>query len=81
MWVGKSRFEEDNLFKIKLLTIQQVAVWAKVSPKTVYRWIQKGKLPVIKFGYRIYRIPANSVIEHLKNSGYEHLVDEPPESR
>ena len=32
-------FHASELHQIKLLTIQQVADWAKVSTKTVYRWI------------------------------------------
>ena len=30
--------------KIKLLTVHQVANWAQVSMKTVYRWIKNGEL-------------------------------------
>jgi predicted DNA-binding transcriptional regulator AlpA len=27
-----------------LLTVREVAEWARVHPKTVYRWIKEGKL-------------------------------------
>ena len=38
MPAGKSDSGQEKLFSIELLTIQQVADWAKVSPKTIYRW-------------------------------------------
>ena len=70
------RSDQDLLFEIELLTVQQVADWAKVSPKSVYRWIEAGKIPVVKFGERTYRIPAKAVIAQLKASGYDHLISD-----
>jgi excisionase family DNA binding protein len=70
------RSDQDLLFEIELLTVQQVANWAKVSPKSVYRWIEAGKIPVVKFGERTYRIPAKAVIAQLKSSGYDHLISD-----
>ena len=55
MPIGKSASDQEKLFSIELLTIQQVADWAKVSPKTIYRWIETGQIPVVKFGNRTYR--------------------------
>jgi len=75
MPVGKSDSDQEKLFRIELLTIQQVADWAKVSPKTIYRWIETGQIPVVKFGNRTYRIPAGAVIEQLRQAGYDHLVE------
>jgi excisionase family DNA binding protein len=70
MTAGKYPNDEELLLSIDLLTIPQVAEWAKVSTKTVYRWIDSGRIPVVKFGERTYRIPAGAVIEQLKQSGY-----------
>jgi excisionase family DNA binding protein len=75
MTAGKTTSDREALFSIELLTIQQVAEWAKVSTKTIYRWIDSGKIPVVKFGDRTYRIPAGAVIEQLRQAGYEHLLD------
>lgn len=72
----KNQSESDLLFGIELLTVQQVAKWARVSSKSVYRWIESGKIPVVKFGERTYRIPARAVIAQLKASGYDHLVND-----
>ncbi len=33
------KIENSELSCINLLTIQEVAEWAKVNTKTVYRWI------------------------------------------
>jgi excisionase family DNA binding protein len=76
MTAGKNQSDQELLFDIELLTIQQVAKWAKVSPKSIYRWIESGKIPVVKFGERTYRIPARAVIAQLKASGYDHLINE-----
>jgi excisionase family DNA binding protein len=71
---GKSDTAQEKLFSIELLTIQQVANWAKVSPKTIYRWIETGQTPVVKFGNRTYRIPTGAVIKQLQQAGYKHLM-------
>ncbi len=74
MSAGIPGSDQEKLFRIELLTIQQVAKWAKVSPKTIYRWIETGQIPVMKFGNHTYRIPAGAVIAQLRQSGYEHLM-------
>ena len=76
MTVGKKQSDEELLFDVELLTIQQVATWAKVSTKSIYRWIEAGKIPVVKIGKRTYRIPARAVIAQLKAGGYELVVPE-----
>jgi len=76
MTTPKNQSDQDRLFAVELLTIQQVAKWARVSTKSIYRWIESGKIPVVKFGERTYRIPARAVIAQLKASGYDHLVNE-----
>ena len=47
----------------KLLTVQEVAEILRVTPNTVYRWIKRGRLPVVRIGYLV-RLPA-SAIENL----------------
>lgn len=62
----------------RLLTVQDVAAWARVHAKTVYRWIQNGQINAIQFGPRTYRIPANEVEAFLQKTGYQYLAP-PPE--
>jgi excisionase family DNA binding protein len=74
MTAGKIPSEQEVLFSIELLTIHQVATWARVSTKTICRWIESGKIPVVKFGERTYRIPASAVIKQLKQARYSGLI-------
>ncbi|HEY5728857.1 MAG TPA: helix-turn-helix domain-containing protein [Anaerolineales bacterium] len=68
------KFQTSELHQINLLTIQEVADWAKVSTKTVYRWIADNKIPAIRLGNRTYRIPEKAIIEYLRKFGYDHLL-------
>lgn len=68
------KFRTSELDQIKLLTIQEVADWAKVSTKTVYRWISDNKIPSIRLGNRTYRIPEKAIIDYLKQNGYDYLL-------
>jgi excisionase family DNA binding protein len=74
MTAGKVPSDEEIIFGLEFLTVAQVAKWARVSTKTVYRWIQAGKIPAIRFGERTYRIPTRAVIEYLKSTGYSNLI-------
>jgi excisionase family DNA binding protein len=76
MTAGKKPSDEELLLDVELLTIQQVATWAKVSTKSIYRWIEAGKIPVVKIGKRTYRITARAVIAQLKAGGDELVVPE-----
>jgi excisionase family DNA binding protein len=42
-----------------LLTVFEVAEWARVHPKTVYRWIKEGKLEALQEGCLLFR-PAEA---------------------
>jgi excisionase family DNA binding protein len=68
------KLQTTELHQINLLTIQEVADWAKVSTKTVYRWIADNKMPAIRLGNRTYRIPEKAIIDFLKQNGYDHLL-------
>ena len=69
------KFQTSELQQINLLTIEEVADWAKVSTKTVYRWISDNKIPAIRLGNRTYRIPEKAMIAYLKQNGYQHLIE------
>lgn len=62
------KFQTSELQQINLLTIQEVADWAKVSTKTIYRWISD------RLGNRTYRIPEEAIIDYLRQNGYDHLL-------
>ena len=51
-----------------LLTVPEVAEWARVHPKTVYRWIREGKLEAIPFGPRTFRVPEDAIGKFLRQT-------------
>lgn len=55
------KFQTSELQQMNLLTIQEVADLAKVSAKTIYRWISDNKIPAIRLGTRTYRIPEKAI--------------------
>lgn len=67
---------ETDFRLIQLLTVPEVAEWARVHPKTVYRWIKLGQIEAIQFGARTYRIPEHAVVDYLESNGYGHLINQ-----
>lgn len=51
--------------KYNLLTIPEVAKIMKVSQKTVYRWIDIGKLRVARLGRKVYRVFESDLIKFI----------------
>jgi len=47
MTAGKVQSDQEHLFEVEFLTVTQVAKWARVNPKSIYRWIESGKIPVV----------------------------------
>jgi len=43
------KLQNSLISQVKLLTVQEVVEWAKVSTKTVYRWTSNHKIPAIRF--------------------------------
>jgi excisionase family DNA binding protein len=79
-WRGESnmltrKMQDSQISQVRLLTVQEVAEWAKVSTKTVYRWISDKKIPAIRFGSRTYRISEKDLINYLENTGYYFLIE------
>lgn len=52
----------QDLSDVRFLTVAEVAEMMRVSNMTVYRLVNAGKLPAIRFG-RSYRIPESAVAE------------------
>lgn len=47
-----------------LLTVEEMASFLKVSPKTIYDWVPKSEIPFIKVG-RLVRFSSREVLEHF----------------
>jgi excisionase family DNA binding protein len=60
------KFQTSGLHQINLLMIQEVADWAKVSTKTVYRWIADNRIPAVRLGDRTHRIPEKAIIAKMQ---------------
>lgn len=50
----------------KMLTIKEVAAALSLSPATIRRYIHAGKIKVVKYNQRVYRIPREE-LERLKS--------------
>ncbi|MBX3196136.1 MAG: helix-turn-helix domain-containing protein [Schumannella sp.] len=59
-----------DLSDVRFLTVAEVAELMRVSNMTVYRMVESGKLPAVRFG-RSYRIPESAI----------EAVIAPPESQ
>jgi len=44
----------------EILTVQEVALYLKVSRSTVWRWCNQGRLPAFKAGHG-WRVPRTTV--------------------
>jgi excisionase family DNA binding protein len=51
----------------KFFTVAEVAAIMRVSKMTVYRLVQSGELPAVRFG-RSYRVPESAVNDYLRDS-------------
>ena len=49
-----------DLSDVRFLTVAEVAEMMRVSNMTVYRMVESGKLPAVRFG-RSYRIPESAL--------------------
>ena len=49
----------------RLLTVDQLANWLQVKPRTIYQWVHEGYIPVIKLG-TLVRFDQAGVVEWLK---------------
>jgi excisionase family DNA binding protein len=49
----RSRMKEN------LMTVQEVAEHLHLSPHTIYKWVEKGRIPVIRLGYCVRFRPSD----------------------
>lgn len=70
--VAMSTQPTDGMLNNELLTVQEVAIYLRVSRVTVWRWCQQGVIPASRFG-RNWRIRQRDLL---------YLVDHPnPEAK
>ncbi len=49
----------------RLLTVDEVATWLQVKPRTIYQWVHEGYIPVIKLG-TLVRFDQASIVVWVK---------------
>ena len=49
----------------RLLTVDDLADWLQVKPRTIYQWVHEGYIPVIKLG-ALVRFDRASIHEWVK---------------
>jgi excisionase family DNA binding protein len=54
-----------ELSDVRFLTVAEVAQLMRVSNMTVYRMVESGKLPAVRFG-RSYRIPESALAQAIE---------------
>ena len=54
-----------DLSDVRFLTVAEVAEMMRVSSMTVYRMVQRGDLPAVRFG-RSYRVPESAVVKAIE---------------
>jgi excisionase family DNA binding protein len=53
----------------ELLRVDEVAVYFQLTVKTIYKWIDEGKLEAIQIeGSRVLRIPRKNVLEIIQST-------------
>ncbi len=52
----------------EFLTVKEVADRFRVNPVTVYRLVEDGRLPVVRFGRKGIRIPQSAVERFISES-------------
>ncbi len=49
----------------RLLTVDDLAEWLQVKPRTIYQWVHEGYIPVIKLG-ALVRFDRASILAWVK---------------
>jgi len=71
---GKNQFIENSGKTQTYLTVQELADQIRVSPKTLYGWVSRGKIPYMKFGQRVLRFNKEKIdrwiLQNQKENSY-----------
>jgi len=66
--ITPSETANDPIDLGRLLTVPEVARHLRVGQRTVYRWIQDGKLPVLRLAGSTIRVAARDLEAWLRDS-------------
>ncbi len=52
-----------------LLTVKEAAQMLGVSTRTVYGWIKDGRIPSIRLGPKLLRVPLERLMDMMRENG------------
>jgi excisionase family DNA binding protein len=67
-----SKQTDGNTGQNELLTVQEVAVYFRVSRVTAWRWCQQGVIPAFRIGHR-WRIRRDALTQLIDTHESENL--------
>jgi len=60
------------------MTVAEAAAYLKVTPKTVYRWLNDGKLPGVKIGGNTWRVHRATLEGWMRQRSIERIIANAP---
>jgi len=69
--LATSEADRDVFMEQKVMTVQEVADYLRISRTTAWRWCNEGRLPAFRIG-REWRIKREALEETIVQSGTEH---------
>ena len=65
----------------KWLSVEEISAHLGISKETVYRWLERGKIPANRVG-KLWKFKASEVDEWVKSGGAtdNHQIDHPGRS-
>lgn len=65
----------------EILTLEEVALYLRLKPQTIYKWAQEKRIPAVKLGkeWRFRRSILDRWLDEQmlsEDSGFSHLRDE-----
>jgi len=70
----------DPLQNHEILTLEEVAIYLRLKPQTIYKWAQEKRIPAVKLGkeWRFRRSILDRWLDDQmlgEDSGFSHLRD------
>ncbi len=68
----------------EIMTLEEVALYLRLKPQTIYKWAQEKRIPAVKLGkeWRFRRSILDRWLDEQMlsdDSGFSHLREEEPE--
>ena len=59
----------------EILTLEEVALYLRLKPQTIYRWAQEKRIPAVKLGkeWRFRKSILDRWLDEQMDSGFSHM--------